>query len=201
MKVFVSVFLVILSRPLLAFCHARHSQRTNFPLCNNILNLEPSEAASSDRKMKQKMKRLSTFIFHRTSHPWSQHKALVWLVFVHARNHILFIWFMCYVVICLLLCLRNRFLSINFINLPKPDKSCWTNICKFLSNLVAQISLWQNIIEFPKRQIAQNLLVLHFIVQLPHKVHMEKIIYMCTWCIICVFVKNGPNGYKDQRTH
>ncbi|KAL9464671.1 hypothetical protein AB3S75_002304 [Citrus x aurantiifolia] len=37
---------------------------------------ESSEAASSNRKMK----RLSTFIFHRTSHPWSQHKVLVWLL-------------------------------------------------------------------------------------------------------------------------
>ncbi|XP_019182461.1 PREDICTED: MLO-like protein 4 [Ipomoea nil] len=35
-----------------------------------------SEAASYNTKMR----RLSTFIFHHTSHPWSQHKVLVWLL-------------------------------------------------------------------------------------------------------------------------
>lgn len=41
------------------------------------------------------------------------------------------------------------------------------------------------------------LLGLYLIVQLPHNVQMEKIIYMCTGCILCVFVKKGANGYKD----
>ncbi|KAJ4714172.1 MLO-like protein [Melia azedarach] len=37
---------------------------------------DSSESASSNRKMV----RLSTFIFHHTSHPWSQHGVLVWML-------------------------------------------------------------------------------------------------------------------------
>ncbi|CAI8588584.1 unnamed protein product [Vicia faba] len=40
-----------------------------------IQSLDASQNASSIR-----LKRLSTFIFHNTSHPWSHHKILVWLL-------------------------------------------------------------------------------------------------------------------------
>lgn len=42
---------------------------------SNCLSLDTSQSASSI-----KLKRLSTFISHNTSHPWSHHKFFVWLV-------------------------------------------------------------------------------------------------------------------------
>ncbi|XP_041019599.1 MLO-like protein 4 isoform X2 [Juglans microcarpa x Juglans regia] len=42
-----------------------------------IQSLQGTPLATPDNT---RMRRLSTFIFHRTSHPWSQHRVLVWLL-------------------------------------------------------------------------------------------------------------------------
>ncbi|KAF5934638.1 hypothetical protein HYC85_030809 [Camellia sinensis] len=48
---------------------------------NQVKSMAPQELQGSPQSASNhtKMRRLSTFIFHHTSHPWSQHRVLVWL--------------------------------------------------------------------------------------------------------------------------
>ena len=66
-----------------------------------------------------RMRRLTTFIFHHTSHPWSQHGVLVWLVFS-----------------CPLSILREIF-SILLLRFLKTDKSQ-------LNFVISETTKWQN---------------------------------------------------------
>ena len=66
-----------------------------------------------------RMRRLKTFIFHHTSHPWSQHGVLVWLVFS-----------------CPLSILRKIF-SILLLRFLKTDKSQ-------LNFVISETTKWQN---------------------------------------------------------
>ncbi|KAG5623306.1 hypothetical protein H5410_008524 [Solanum commersonii] len=65
-----------------------YSWRTweNYAKSMALQRLEGSEEAVPNNT---RMGRLSTFTFHQTTHPWSQHRTLVWLVF---SRQILFIW-------------------------------------------------------------------------------------------------------------
>ncbi|KAJ0040658.1 hypothetical protein Pint_28463 [Pistacia integerrima] len=42
--------------------------------------IQSIQGSSEDASSSRKLMRLSTFVFHHTSHPWSQHGILVWLV-------------------------------------------------------------------------------------------------------------------------
>ncbi|PIN15025.1 hypothetical protein CDL12_12331 [Handroanthus impetiginosus] len=45
-----------------------------------LLTMDPSADSENVGEDGVKMRRLSSFIFHHTSHPWSQHRLLVWLL-------------------------------------------------------------------------------------------------------------------------
>ncbi|VFR02507.1 unnamed protein product [Cuscuta campestris] len=53
----------------------RWENHANSMVLQGLRGSRSSEAASYHTKMR----RLSTFIFHQTSHPWSHHRVLVWL--------------------------------------------------------------------------------------------------------------------------